>query len=133
MRLNDGLARRLSVENESQHFRAALETAIRIGDDTDTDTVAAIAGALPGARWGASMIPAQWRQILHGYPGRRGEDLVEAAQPAVSGPGDRACGDPVLGECRTWPVLRVDYSAAIAGRTTIEPSTFCTISIATSD
>jgi hypothetical protein len=34
---------------------------VRIGNDTDT--VAAIAGGLLGARWGASAIPAKWKTI----------------------------------------------------------------------
>jgi ADP-ribosyl-[dinitrogen reductase] hydrolase len=42
------------------HLQHALETAIRIGHDTDT--VAAIAGALLGAQWGVSAIPAAWRE-----------------------------------------------------------------------
>lgn len=44
---------------------AALATAIGIGQDTDT--VAAIAGALVGARWGASAVPSQWLTDLHGW------------------------------------------------------------------
>ncbi|MFZ2240697.1 MAG: ADP-ribosylglycohydrolase family protein [Gordonia amarae] len=67
----------------SDGFAATLDTAIRIGHDTDT--VAAIAGALIGAKWGASAIPAKWRRILHGYPGKRSEDLVHAAILATSG------------------------------------------------
>lgn len=63
------------------HFGAALDTAIRIGDDTDT--VAAIAGALLGARWGASSVPARWRRMVHGYPGITGEQLVGLAQLAA--------------------------------------------------
>jgi ADP-ribosyl-[dinitrogen reductase] hydrolase len=53
---------------------AALETAVRIGDDTDT--VAAIAGGLLGAQWGASAVPTRWRQILHGWPGYHVGDVV---------------------------------------------------------
>jgi len=60
------------------HVRAALETAVRIGDDTDT--VAAIAGALVGARWGASYVPAQWREAAHGWPGLRADDLERLAR-----------------------------------------------------
>lgn len=67
----------------SDGFAETLNTAIRIGHDTDT--VAAIAGALIGAKWGASAIPATWRRILHGYPGKRGEDLVHAAILASRG------------------------------------------------
>ena len=36
-----------------------LAAAVRAGDDTDT--VAAIAGALLGARHGASAVPPEWR------------------------------------------------------------------------
>lgn len=70
-------------EEPSRHLQASLDTAIRIGNDTDT--VAAIAGGLLGARWGASAVPAAWRRIVHGYPGRTAEDLVETAQLAVTG------------------------------------------------
>jgi ADP-ribosyl-[dinitrogen reductase] hydrolase len=55
----------------------ALHAAIRIGGDTDT--VAAIAGALLGAKWGMSAIPAEWRRLLHGWPGLRGRQLEELA------------------------------------------------------
>ncbi len=34
----------------------------------DTDTVAAIAGGLLGAAYGASAVPLQWRGLLHGWP-----------------------------------------------------------------
>jgi ADP-ribosyl-[dinitrogen reductase] hydrolase len=61
-------------EDPSRHLAATLETAVRIGDDTDT--VAAIAGALLGARWGASAVPDHWRRILHGWPGLDAAGLV---------------------------------------------------------
>ena len=48
------------------HLQLALEAAVRGGNDTDT--VAAIAGGLLGARWGASAVPAQWRRAVHGWP-----------------------------------------------------------------
>lgn len=51
----------------SEHFQAALRKAVSLGHDTDT--VASIAGALLGACWGASAIPAEWTTCLHGYPG----------------------------------------------------------------
>jgi ADP-ribosyl-[dinitrogen reductase] hydrolase len=50
-----------------QHLQDALHAAVRIGDDTDT--VAAIAGGLLGARWGASAVPWRWRRLVHGWPG----------------------------------------------------------------
>ena len=46
------------------HLSDALVAAVRIGDDTDT--VAAIAGGLLGARWGASAVPDEWWQVIHG-------------------------------------------------------------------
>lgn len=66
---------------ECLHLGDALNTAIAIGDDTDT--VAAIAGSLLGARWGASAVPAHWRQAVHGYPDIDGERLVELAHLAA--------------------------------------------------
>ena len=41
-------------------FRSAVLRAANLGDDADT--TAAIAGQIAGARWGASNIPAAWRQ-----------------------------------------------------------------------
>ena len=49
------------------HLRLALDAAVRGGGDTDT--VAAIAGGLLGAAYGASAVPADWRRVLHGWPG----------------------------------------------------------------
>ena len=85
----------------AQHFQHALEAAVRGG--RDTDTVAAIAGGLLGARWGASAVPLAWRRILHGWPGLRGRDLITlalcSAQDGRPGPDG-------------WPRGRVlDYSA----------------------
>ena len=64
-----------------------LDAAVHAG--WDTDTVAAIAGQLLGARWGASAVPAAWRAAVRGrapgaggkgYEERRGDDLVRLAQ-----------------------------------------------------
>ena len=63
------------------HLGDALHAAVRIGDDTDT--VAAIAGGLLGAKWGAATVPQQWRSAVHGWPGRDGEDLVSLALRSV--------------------------------------------------
>lgn len=65
----------------AQHFAHALEAAVRAGHDTDT--VAAIAGSLLGARWGVSAVPLQWKRIVHGYPGYRARDLVRLAVQAA--------------------------------------------------
>ena len=59
------------------HLRLALDAAVRGG--YDTDTVAAIAGGLLGAVYGASAVPAEWRQMLHGWPGHGTRDLVALA------------------------------------------------------
>ncbi|MGV8850449.1 MAG: ADP-ribosylglycohydrolase family protein [Propionibacteriaceae bacterium] len=67
----------LTPAADSTHLAAALHAAVRIGNDTDT--VAAIAGGLLGARWGASAVPAVWRAAVHGWPGLTGEDLVTLA------------------------------------------------------
>lgn len=68
--------------NGPEHYVEALNTAIRIGNDTDT--VAAIAGGLLGARWGASAVPAEWRKLSHGYPGIPGDFLATLALDAVA-------------------------------------------------
>ncbi|KHL18315.1 ADP-ribosylglycohydrolase [Mumia flava] len=84
----------------SAHLVAALETAIEIGDDTDT--VASIAGAMLGGRWGASAVPAAWRRILHGWPGTSGEELANLALLIVRRGRTDSAG---------WPgVDAIDYS-----------------------
>jgi len=61
----------------ADHLRLALDAAVRAGHDTDT--VAAIAGALLGAVWGASAVPLEWRMLLHGWPNATAHDLVGLA------------------------------------------------------
>ncbi|WP_059016464.1 ADP-ribosylglycohydrolase family protein [Mycobacterium sp. M26] len=56
------------------HLRDGIDAAVRAG--SDTDTVAAIAGGLLGAVYGASAVPLEWRVLLHGWPGLRAHDLV---------------------------------------------------------
>jgi ADP-ribosylglycohydrolase len=58
-------------------FEEALATAIRVGDDTDT--TAAVTGALLGALHGAAAVPQRWSSTLHGWPGMRAADLAELA------------------------------------------------------
>lgn len=59
----------------------ALERAVRGG--ADTDTVAAIAGSLAGAVWGASAVPADWERQLHGWPGYTAVELRRQVERAV--------------------------------------------------
>ena len=72
----------VSTQANTDHLRAALDAAVRAG--FDTDTVAAIAGGLLGAAYGASSVPAEWQVLLHGWPGINGEDLV-ALGAAIAG------------------------------------------------
>ncbi len=65
------------VEQPSDHLRDALIAAVRIG--YDTDTVAAIAGALLGARWGTGAIPDEWNTLIHGDR-RRGSEPVTGTE-----------------------------------------------------
>jgi len=84
------------------HLRLVLQGAARLAGDTDT--VGAIAGAMVGARWGASAVPASWRRIVHGWPGLTGMDLARNGA-ALAGGCDRT----------GWPLApRVDYSGSAA-------------------
>ncbi|MFG2454731.1 ADP-ribosylglycohydrolase family protein [Streptomyces sp. NPDC048512] len=76
----------------AQHLKLALEAAVRAG--TDTDTVAAIAGALLGARWGSSAVPLEWQRAVTGWPGMKGADLVRLALLTARGGSDDAAGWP---------------------------------------
>ena len=38
-----------------------------------------VAGALLGARWGASAVPERWRRMLHGWPGLDADGLERLA------------------------------------------------------
>ncbi|GAA2021631.1 hypothetical protein GCM10009839_18440 [Catenulispora yoronensis] len=68
-------------ERPEDHFRLAVEAAVRAGDDTDT--VAAIAGVLLGAAWGRAAIPVEWQQRVHGWPGLRVDDLASLAERII--------------------------------------------------
>lgn len=70
---------------DAGHLPRALGAAVRVGHDTDT--VAAIAGQLLGARYGVSAVPARWRRVVHGWPGLRARDLVALALDTVNGGG----------------------------------------------
>lgn len=66
-----------SEDPSAENLVSGLEHCVLAGGDTDT--TAAIAGGLLGARWGASAVPARWRASVHGYPGLGGDDVVELA------------------------------------------------------
>jgi ADP-ribosylglycohydrolase len=63
--------------SQACHLRLALENAVRGG--RDADTVAAIAGGLVGAAYGAAAVPADWRSAIHGWPGYKAPDLIRLA------------------------------------------------------
>jgi ADP-ribosylglycohydrolase/protein-tyrosine phosphatase len=65
----------------ADHLRLALEAAVRGGHDTDT--VAAIAGALLGAAYGASAVPSHWRLKLRGWPGLTTRGLIQLAEKII--------------------------------------------------
>lgn len=67
----------------ARSVRDALERAIRGGGDTDT--VAAIAGALAGARWGGTQVPLSWQRKLHGWPDLTADALIRRAALATGG------------------------------------------------
>jgi ADP-ribosylglycohydrolase len=88
------------TEMPCRHLGAALQAAVHIGDDTDT--VAAIAGAWLGARWGATAVPAQWSALLHGWPGYRTADLVRLGVLSASGGRSDEAGWPAAETLRPY-------------------------------
>jgi len=65
-------------------YANGVRFAISLGDDTDT--IAAIAGGLLGAHYGASTIPTAWRTHLAGWPAGYGNDeLSNLAVQLVTG------------------------------------------------
>lgn len=58
-------------------YESIVKLAVAIGGDTDT--VAAIAGGLAGAMYGASTIPDEWYRQVHGWPGLKVADLEQLA------------------------------------------------------
>jgi ADP-ribosyl-[dinitrogen reductase] hydrolase len=95
------------------HLRLAIERAVRLGGDTDT--VAAIAGSLLGAYWGATAVPQHWRRKLHGRvtyirdePAVRLADLDRASRLAANNGQPDQHGWPGIESLlphyeKTWP------------------------------
>ncbi|MBU8817835.1 ADP-ribosylglycohydrolase family protein [Mycolicibacterium goodii] len=93
---------KLVETSRAQHLRLGLDAAVRCGHDTDT--VAAIAGGLLGAAYGASAVPLEWRRVLHGWPGFTARDLVALSNAIVRKGGPSR--EPV------YSGLRIDTLAA---------------------
>ena len=53
-------------------FEEVVVAAVNLGGDADT--IGAVAGALAGARYGASAIPERWLGVLHGR-----DELIDLA------------------------------------------------------
>jgi ADP-ribosylglycohydrolase len=62
-------------------FEAAMDAAISAGGDTDT--VAAVAGALAGARYGIGAIRDHQLERVHGWPGLTAADLADLARALI--------------------------------------------------
>ncbi|GAA1276051.1 ADP-ribosylglycohydrolase family protein [Pseudonocardia aurantiaca] len=94
-----------------------IQAAVRGGGDT----VAAIAGALLGARYGGSAAPARWRRMLQGWPGLRARDLTRLAVLAARR--GRPDGDgwpsaptvPSYGGSAKWTVPHPDDPGVLLG------------------
>jgi ADP-ribosylglycohydrolase len=72
----------LSSVSHARSLPNGLQKAIQIGGDTDA--VAAIAGSLLGAIYGAPAVPDQWREAVWGWPGMKAADLDALALQAAS-------------------------------------------------
>lgn len=71
----------LAAINTTDNLVAAIEAAIRGGNDTDT--VAAITASLAGAIYGVSALPSQWLDEVHGWPGLTAKDLVALVHQTI--------------------------------------------------
>ncbi|AOZ71889.1 hypothetical protein BK816_00130 [Boudabousia tangfeifanii] len=69
------------LANQFDAFTIGVEGAVRIGGDTDT--VAALTGALLGAAVGVDAIPERLREKIHGWPGCKVGDLKDLAAGTV--------------------------------------------------
>jgi ADP-ribosyl-[dinitrogen reductase] hydrolase len=58
------LAQAVWALRTNDSFAGAVTAVIDLGDDTDS--VAAVTGALAGARWGIQQIPSRWQTYVHG-------------------------------------------------------------------
>ncbi|GMR32390.1 hypothetical protein PMAYCL1PPCAC_02585 [Pristionchus mayeri] len=81
-----GVALQVSVHFllHSSSFSDGLLSVVSVGGDTDTN--AAIAGALLGARWGAYGIPSEWAKTVEDAPLRmKGENGIESFDQMIEG------------------------------------------------
>ncbi len=69
------------TQGDLNPYLATIEDVINAAGDTDT--VAAIAGSLAGALVGASALPVEWLNLLHGWPGIGASELESLADAAL--------------------------------------------------
>lgn len=96
--------------SSADHLRSGLDAAVRAGNDTDT--VAAIAGGLLGAAYGASAVPVRWRSPLHGWPGMTGRGLIDLASRIVRR-GKPVSFDPTYAGYRIDALARHPYDDGV--------------------
>ncbi|MBU6214142.1 MAG: ADP-ribosylglycohydrolase family protein, partial [Actinomycetales bacterium] len=96
----------------AQSAAIAIERAVRAG--YDTDTVAAIAGSLVGARWGLSGLPTSWTRRIHSGEGLRANHLQQLALQVAR----REAG----GAWRQAPDISGWTMAGVTGRVASQPS-----------
>lgn len=89
-------------------YRSAITRAIQGGGDTDT--VAAITGALAGALHGVSGIPLSWQRKVHGWPGYDTNDLSRLALLATRAGKPTSDGYPTAA---TVPSAHFDHTAPV--------------------
>ncbi len=83
----------------ADRLRLALEAAVRGGGHAEI--VAAVAGGLLGASYGASALPWHWRVILRGWPGLRVHGLSGLADKILNG--GEPCRPKAIGWWRDEP------------------------------
>ncbi len=86
------------LQNTGAELANSLRAAVEVGDDTDT--VACVAGALLGARWGAAAVPARWRDRLHDRWGHSHKDPERLALAIIDC--DWPCGGRSAAETYDW-------------------------------
>lgn len=88
----------------AEDFMSGIQGVIRGGGDTDTN--AAIAGAMLGARFGAASIPASIRNEIRSARAIRGIDFVKTPRPIQYWPVDvEAITERLLGLSRSGSIL----------------------------
>ena len=109
-------------------FHDAMVAAIELGGDTDT--VAAIAGAMAGAKYGLQSIPSRWTTYLHGFVTLPSGEMVRYDTRALSDMARRLVGKSPARESEPEPIIepRQVHSAGVLaanliGATTVDPST----------